>query len=105
MENIGGMGCDEWEFAYTTRCKHDADWRAAKWCQHSCFVNGAGYAGDNCCVQTMRAGDDCSGDDCDESSGGNVETVQPTSGPTVAPTEAATEPATGAATKNTDPGP
>ena len=53
----------------------------------------------------MRAGDDCSGDDCDESSGGNVQTVQPTSGPTVAPTEAATEPVTGAATKNTDPSP
>lgn len=101
MENIGDMGCDEWEFAYTTRCKHDADWRAAKWCQHSCFVNGAGYAGDNCCVQTMRASDGCTGSDCDESRGDDVETAEPTSVPTAMPTVAATEPVTGAVSSTT----
>lgn len=95
MENIGRMDCDEWEFAYSARCKYDADWRAAKWCQHSCFINGAGYAGDNCCVQTMRAGDGCSGNDCNESRG---EDDVPTFGPTAMPTGAATEPFTNAAT-------
>lgn len=102
MENIGGMDCDEWEFAYTTRCKHDADWRAAKWCQHSCFVNGAGYAGDNCCVQTMRASDGCTGSDCDESRGDDdMETADPTFVPTTMPTVAATEPVTGTVSSTT----
>ena len=93
------MGCDEWEFAYTKRCKHDADWRAAKWCQHSCFVNGAGYAGDNCCIQTMRASDGCTGSDCDESrADDDMETAESTSAPTAI---AATEPVIGAVSSTT----
>lgn len=86
MVNVGGNECDGWQFAYKNRCKHDPDWREAKWCQYSCFVNGAGYAGDNCCTQQMRAGDLSGGDRTDTS----ALTAGPTASVTLDPTAGST---------------
>jgi len=44
-----GHQCDNWGYMYTNRCKHgDSGWQKNKWCQQSCWDNGAGYEGDNC---------------------------------------------------------
>mmetsp|Transcript_26523 Transcript_26523/g.53856 ORF Transcript_26523/g.53856 Transcript_26523/m.53856 type:complete len:112 (-) Transcript_26523:539-874(-) len=85
MVNVGGNECDNWQFAYKNRCKHDPDWSEAKWCQYSCFANGAGYPGDNCCVQQMRAGDLSGGDRTDTS----ALTADPTASVTLVPTAGA----------------
>jgi len=36
-------------YAYENLCKHNANWAKQKFCQRSCFANGAGYDGDECC--------------------------------------------------------
>ena len=41
--------CDQFPYAYRNRCKHDDYWVKRKFCQRSCFDNGAGYEGDVCC--------------------------------------------------------
>lgn len=45
-----GFACDQYSYAYTNRCKHSPHWVNQKYCRRSCFVNGAGYDGDVCCV-------------------------------------------------------
>ena len=44
------LACDRWPYAYTKLCKHNANWAKQKFCQRSCFANGAGYDGDVCCA-------------------------------------------------------
>ena len=46
------LACDRWPYAYTKLCKHSSNWAKQKFCQRSCFANGAGYDGDECCEQT-----------------------------------------------------
>ena len=43
-----GLVCDEYPSAYTKFCKQNANWAKQKFCQRSCFENGAGYFGDVC---------------------------------------------------------
>jgi len=33
-----------------SKCNKNQNWKRQKFCQHSCFIEGNGYAGDNCCV-------------------------------------------------------
>jgi len=47
--------CDEYPYAYTKLCKHNANWAKQKFCQRSCFENGAGYNGDVCCAAAPPA--------------------------------------------------
>ena len=42
--------CDNYPYAYDKLCKHNANWAKQKFCQRSCFENGAGYDGDVCCA-------------------------------------------------------
>ena len=58
-----GKTCAE-NVNYNNKCRHKDRWVTNKYCQQSCFDNGAGYDGDDC------------------------STPAPTSGPTAAPTSA-----------------
>ena len=49
------LKCDHYPFAYTKLCKHNANWAKQKFCQRSCFENGAGYDGDVCCAAAPPA--------------------------------------------------
>ena len=52
--------CDEYPSAYTRFCKQNANWAKQKFCQRSCFENGAGYDGDVCCARVSWHRVDCS---------------------------------------------
>merc|ERR1712167_99387 len=43
-----GKSCDSWKYIFKNKCNHDAHWMKNKYCQQSCFLNGAGYDGDIC---------------------------------------------------------
>ena len=47
--------CDEYPYAYKKLCRHNANWATKKFCQRSCFENGAGYDGDVCCAEAPSA--------------------------------------------------
>ena len=49
------LACDRWPYAYTKLCKHNANWAKQKFCQRSCFENGAGYDGDVVCCAAAPA--------------------------------------------------
>ena len=49
------FACDRWPYAYTKLCKHNAHWAKQKFCQRSCFENGAGYDGDVVCCAAAPA--------------------------------------------------
>ncbi|EOD17281.1 hypothetical protein EMIHUDRAFT_118619 [Emiliania huxleyi CCMP1516] len=44
------LTCHSFPYAYIKLCKWDAEWAMQKFCQRSCFDNGAGYGGDLCCA-------------------------------------------------------
>ncbi|EOD30063.1 hypothetical protein EMIHUDRAFT_99528 [Emiliania huxleyi CCMP1516] len=54
-----GLVCDEYPSAYTKFCKQNANWAKQKFCQRSCFENGAGYDGDVCCAPTTAECTEC----------------------------------------------
>ena len=47
--------CHQFDYANTNVCKHNANWAKQKFCQRSCFENGAGYDGDVCCAAAPPA--------------------------------------------------
>ncbi len=55
----GGMArkdrtCESWsDFIREDRCIKKSRWRKNKYCQLTCFLEGVGYEGDNCCVPTV----------------------------------------------------
>ena len=42
-----GKSCSE-DVNYSNKCKNTASWVTNKFCQQSCYDNGAGYDGDDC---------------------------------------------------------
>ena len=54
MAKNGNLFCENWVAAYKSRCRQDEEWVENRYCRYSCFVNGAGYDGDECCVQAPR---------------------------------------------------
>ena len=42
--------CGQYPYAYEKLCKHNENWAKQKFCQRSCYANGAGYDGDVCCA-------------------------------------------------------
>ena len=48
MDN-NNLECATWPWMREHRCNKDPNWTLLKVCQFSCYQNGAGYPGDNCC--------------------------------------------------------
>ena len=48
-----GLACDDYPYAYDKLCTHNDNWRSRKFCQRSCYENGAGYDGDVCCAEKI----------------------------------------------------
>ena len=38
--------CGQYPYAYEKLCKHNENWVQKRFCQRSCYANGAGYDGD-----------------------------------------------------------
>ena len=53
MDN-NNLECATWPWMREHRCNKDPNWTLLKVCQFSCYQNGAGYPGDNCC-DTVRS--------------------------------------------------
>ena len=45
--------CATWEFAHQQHCNAKVYWESNKFCQYSCFVQGVGYEGDDCCLDKL----------------------------------------------------
>ena len=45
--------CGQYPYAYEKLCKHNENWAKQKFCQRSCYANGAGYDGDMCCARAL----------------------------------------------------
>ena len=56
------VACDQYPYAYSNLCKHNDNWAKQKFCQKSCFANGAGYAGEVCCATPPPTCTECTDD-------------------------------------------
>ena len=43
------LECATWDYAWQSQCNKYGPWIEGKYCQQSCYDNGAAYDGDFCC--------------------------------------------------------